>query len=152
MDVRQFQAELDALLQQAGVETAVVPGEEVQIGDTLRALLPVTETGDHALLEVMAAPCTEEMLLLQLYSTLILEIGPGYDDLKESLLDWNLTCPIGAFGIFRQGRQFYHKYTYPIPMDVDPAELAREVFYILNLVAAAIAERFPEAVRLSGHS
>ena len=40
---------------------------------------------------------------------MIAETGLGYEALKEMLPDWNLTCPIGAFGIYRRARQFYHK-------------------------------------------
>ena len=43
---------------------------------------------------------------------MIVEIGPGYEALKEMLLDWNLTARLGAFGIYRQQRQLYHKYNY----------------------------------------
>ena len=81
---------------------------------------------------------------------MIAKIGPGYEALKEMLLDWNLTCPIGAFGIYREGRQFYHKYNYLMPTDGDPKEMAKEIFYVIHLVRDVIAETFPDAVRLSG--
>ena len=151
MDAKKFQTALDNLLKKIGVQTATLDGVEPQIGDTLRALLPVTEAGDVVLTEVMMAPYTEDALLLQIYSTMIVEIGPGYEALKEMLLDWNLTAPLGAFGIYRQERQFYHKYNYIIPTDGDPDEMAAEVFYLMNLVLDVISARFPDAVRLSGH-
>ena len=152
MDNKLFLTELEKLLQKMDYETALVKNEEQpQLGDTLRAMVPVDEAGNRVLLDVMAFPYSEHSLLVQIYSTMIAEIGPGYEALKEMLLDWNLTCPIGAFGIYRQGRQFYHKYNYLLPTDGDEKEMAAEVFYVIHLVRDVIAEIFPDAVRLSGH-
>ena len=151
MDAEKFLTELENLLKKTGVQTATLEGVEPQIGNTLRALLPVTDAGDMVLTEVMMGPYTEDALLLQIYTTMIAEIGPGYEALKEMLLDWNLSAPLGAFGIYRQNRQFYHKYNYIIPTDADPEEMAAEIFYLIDLVLGVISERFPDAVRLSGH-
>ena len=49
MDAKKFQTALDDLLKKIGVQTATLEGVEPQIGDTLRALLPVTEAGDVVL-------------------------------------------------------------------------------------------------------
>lgn len=151
MDINVFFNELESLLKKMGYETATLKGEEIQLGDTLRAMVPVDQAGNRVLLEVMAIPYTEDALLLQLYSTMIAEIGPGYEALKEMLLDWNLSCPLGAFGIYRQGRQFYHKYNYPMPVDGDPKQMAAEIFYIIHQVMDVIGQYFPDIVRLSGH-
>ena len=151
MDADKFQASLEELLKAIKVETAYIDGEEGQLGRTLRALLPIDDDGDMVLTEIILMPYTEDADLLQIYTTMILEIGPGYEALKEMILDWNLTCEIGAFGIYRQGRQFYHKYTYPVPRDIDPDEMAKEAFYLMNLIHAAIADHYEDAMRLSGH-
>ncbi|MBQ6518164.1 MAG: hypothetical protein IJI14_05545 [Anaerolineaceae bacterium] len=151
MDINVFFAELESLLKKMEYETATLEGEEIQLGNTLRAMVPVDEAGNKVLLEVMAMPFTEDALLVQIYSTMIAEIGPGYEALKEMLLDWNLTCPLGAFGIYRQGRQFYHKYNYTLPTDGDPKQMAVEVFYIIHLVRDVIGQYFADIVRLSGN-
>lgn len=151
MDINVFFAELESLLKKMEYETATLEGEEIQLGDTLRAMVPVDEAGNKVLLEVMAMPFTDDALLVQIYSTMIAEIGPGYEALKEMLLDWNLTCPLGAFGIYRQGRQFYHKYNYTLPTDGDPKQMAVEVFYIIHLVRDVIGQYFADIVRLSGN-
>ena len=143
--------ELEERLKLLKVETARIGGEDDQIGDTLRALLPVTEAGDMVLMEVMVTPFDEGMALLHLYTTLIMEIGPGYEALKEMVLDWNLLCPLGAFGIFRQERQFYHKYVFPFPKNLPPKKLADRVMYLLEVLYEVISQRFDEAVQLSGH-
>ena len=151
MDINVFFAELESLLKKMEYETATLEGEEIQLGNTLRAMVPVDEAGNKVLLEVMAMPFTDDALLVQIYSTMIAEIGPGYEALKEMLLDWNLTCPLGAFGIYRQGRQFYHKYNYTLPTDGDPKQMAVEVFYIIHLVRDVIGQYFADIVRLSGN-
>lgn len=151
MDVNVFLNELEELLKKMEYQTARLDGQEPQIGDTLRAMVPVDEAGNMVLLELLLGEYNENTLMVQIYSTMIAEIGPGYEALKEMLLDWNLTCPIGAFGIYRQNRQFYHKYNYLLPTDGDAKEMATEVFYIIHLVRDVIAQVFPDAVRLSGH-
>jgi len=150
MDNDVFFTVLEGLLKQMGYETALARGEDPKLGDTLRALLPVDEAGNKVLLDVMAFPYTEHALLAQIYTTMIAEIGPGYDALEKMLVDWNLTCPIGAYGIYREGRQFYHKYNYLMRTDGEAKEMAEEIFYIIHLVLDVIAETFPAAVRLSG--
>ena len=151
MDIHVFFTELDALFKKMEYETASLKGEEIQLGDTLRVMLPIDEAGNKVLMEIMAMSYTDDAILVQIYSTMIAEIGPGYEALKEILLDWNLTCPLGAFGIYRQGRQFYHKYNYTLPTDGDPKEMAMEVFYIIHLIQDVIGRYFPDIVRLSGN-
>ncbi len=151
-DVKQFQRVLEARLKVLTLETAYFDNGPESIGDTLRVLLPVTDAGDIVLTEILVTPWVEDCNLLHFYSTIIVEIGPGYEALKEMMLDWNLACPLGAFGIYRPARQFYHKYTLALPLDTDMAALPDRAFFLLNLIAAVISERFPEAVKLSGHN
>ena len=151
-DVLEFQRELSSQITRLHMETNTVEGNGgIQIGGTLRTLLPVSMDGDAALTEILVSRYNEESDSLLFYSTMIMEIGPGYEALKEMLLDWNLTCPLGAFGIYRQARQFYHKYTLPFPKDTPPGKLADRAMYLLELLYEVLSERFPEAVRLSGH-
>ncbi len=151
MDIDQFLNELENLLKADGMQTGIFKGTEVQIGNTLRAMMPVTEEDDQVLLEIMAVPYSEDAHLLQIYSTMIPEIGPGYEALKDAILDWNLVCPLGAFGIYKQLKQLYHKYNYLMPVEVPADEMAEEIFYIIDLVRIAIAQVLPDAVRLSGN-
>ena len=151
MDIITFINELEELLKKMDYETARLPGKDPQIGDTLRAMVPVDDEGNMVLLEVLAGQYNENTILIQIYSTMIAEIGPGYEALKEMLLEWNLVCPIGAFGIYRENRQFYHKYNYLIPSDGDAKENAMSIFYIIHLVRDVIAGIFADVVRLSGN-
>ena len=149
--VQKFQDALEQKIRALGVETAFVDGGEGQVGNTLRALLPVTDAGDASLMEIMVLDFEEDSDLLFFYTTMIVEIGPGYEAIKEMLLDWNLTCPLGAFGIFRQERQFYHKYAVPVPKDAEPELLAERAMDLLEQLYEIISRQFPEAVQLSGH-
>ena len=149
--VKIMQEELEARFRKLNIETARLSGEENQIGDTLRALLPVTKAGDHVLLEVMVTRLDEDMDLLDLFTSLIMEVGPGYEELKETMLDWNLDSPIGAFGIYRPSKTFYHRYTFPFPCDALPEELATQAAYLIDRCYDVVAAVFPEAVRISGH-
>ena len=151
MDINVFFSEMEKLLKESQLETAVLKGQEPQLGDTLRAMLPIDEAGNCVLLELMAIPFTEEAHLLQIFTTLILEIGPGYEALKEMLLDWNLSCPLGAYGIYRASRQFYHKYNYLMPVGVPADEMAAEILDVISLIQDVIGEVYPDAVRLSGN-
>ena len=150
--VKKFQQELARQIEELNMETNVAEGTGgTQIGDTLRTLLPVNEGRDVVLTEILVSDFNAESDCLMFYTTMIMEIGPGYEALKEMLLDWNLTCPLGAFGIFRQGRQFYHKYVFPFPKNLPVQKLADRAMYLLEVLYDVISERFPEAVKLSGH-
>ena len=150
--VKAMQKELEARFRKLNIETAWLKGEEGQIGETLRALLPVTKAGDHVLLEVMVTGLDEDMHLLDLFISLIMEVGPGYAELMEAMQDWNVDSPIGAFGIFRPSRLFYHRYTFPFPRNALPEELASQAAYLIDRCYDVVATVFPEAVRISGHS
>ena len=149
--VKTMLEELEARFHKLNIETAWLDGEENQIGNTLRALLPVTQTGDHVLLEVMVTRLDEDMDLLDLFTSLIMEVGPGYEELKEVMLDWNLDSAVGAFGIYRPGRTFFHRCTFPFPADALPEELATQAAYLIDRCYDVVAAVFPEAVRISGH-
>ena len=120
MDVEDFLNQLNDLLKRFGLETAFLEGVEPQVGDTLRAMVPMSTEGDES----------------------------GFDALQKALLDWNLTCPIGAFGIYLEKWHLYHKYNYPMPLEIDPAEMALEAFYILNLILDTIYVIYPQTVKL----
>lgn len=154
MDAKQVKTaweDVEKRLKTLNVETAWLKGEDDQIGEALRALLPVTDAGDCVLMELMVTPFDENMHLLHIYTAIIMEIGPGYETLKETLLDWNLDSPIGVFGIVRPDRQFCHRYTFPFPVALPSEELAEEAYYLIGRCYSVISRVYPEAVRISGH-
>ena len=52
----------------------------------------------------------EETDLLQFYTTMVMELDVDHGQLAQTLVQWNFLCPLGAFGIFEEGNQLYHKY------------------------------------------
>lgn len=145
MDISVFFSELEAQLKGNGLETVMLKGEEPQPGDTLRVLVPIDEAGNSVLTELSVIPFTEDVHLLQIFTTVILEIGPGYEALQEKLADWNLSCPLGAYGIYAPLRQLYHKYNYLMPVGVPADEMAEEILDVLVLVWDVIGQILPEA-------
>lgn len=149
-DQKTFFQMLGDKLDGLGLQTAPAAGSgQPQVGDTLRILVPVTEDGDVVLMELMVASLNEETDLLQFYTTLIMELGPGYEALSKALMQWNFLCPLGSFGIFEQEKQLYHKYGIPVSPKGDAGELAEQTLSILALLYDVISKQFPAAVRLS---
>lgn len=154
MDLNRQQAFFQALegqIEALGLQKNWVTGSGTpQLGDTLRILVPVTDQGDVVLMELMAVALNEETELLQFYTTMVMEIGPGYEQLEQKLVEWNFLCPVGAFGIFTEGRQFYHKYTIPLFREIDAETLAEQTISVLELIYEVISAKFPQVVQLSG--
>ena len=152
LQVGRFQKALEAKLGELGIETAHVDGSGgMQLGDTLRALLTVNDGGSVALLEVVVTQYADRYDLLHFYTTMLAEMGPGYEALKEVLLDWNLSMPLGAFGIYRQARQLYHSYSYPFPAGADPEALAETAMDLVGMIYDTVTGRYEDAARLAGN-
>ena len=152
LQVGRFQKALEAKLGELEIETAHVDGGGgMQLGDTLRALLTMNDGGSVALLEVVVTQYADKYDLLHFFTTMLAEMGPGYEALKEILLDWNLTTPLGAFGIYRQGRQLYHSFKYPFPIGADPEALAETAMDLIGMVYDTVTGRYEDAARLAGN-
>ena len=146
-----FQGELGKKLTELKIETNTAEGlGGDQLGDTFRVLLPMLNSGgDAALMELAVGEMTEEAQLLMFHSTMIMEIGPGLPRLREATELWNLSCPLGAFQVWGEARQYYHRYSYPFHRDTPPEELAETAMYLIELLCTVISGRFTEAVKLS---
>ena len=151
--VEQFLKLLEGEMQQLHLDTAFLRGDGApQIGDTLRILLPAAEGKGALLMDVMVTEFEEKKDLLHFYTTILPNIGPGYEALKEVIQDWNLLCPLGTFGVYRQEMSFYHKYALAIDRVADPDALCAQALYLIELLYGMIDEHYLESVRLSGHS
>lgn len=106
-----------------GMDTVYVPGVGgIQLGDTLRAVLPMNDEGAPALLDLMVANLGEDTYILQYYTTLTFELGAGKAELLKALPALNFYCPIGSFGIYGD-HQLYHKYSIILDNDISAQEL-----------------------------
>ena len=146
---RFFQA-LEEEIRSSHIETNLVPPQD-DLSETLRAMLPVTDEGDPNLLEIMTSKFVEDADLLVFYTTMIADIGPGYEDLLDILPQWNLECPLGAFGIYenQDNKQLYHKYSILFDPEIDPYELAETAMFHLMILYEVVSRKYPEARSIS---
>ena len=145
---KQFFQILEQKLNGMGMQTSAAAGAGApQVGDTMRVLLPITDEGDAVLLELMAASIDEETDLLQFYTTMVMELDVDHGQLAQTLAQWNFLCPLGAFGIFEEGNQLYHKYG--IVLD-GTEELAERVILILSVLYEVIEQKYPLAREFAG--
>ena len=147
---KQFFQILEQKLNGMGMQTAAAAGAGApQIGDTLRVLVPITDEGEAVLLELMAASIDEETDLLQFYTTMVMELDVDHGQLAQTLVQWNFLCPLGAFGIFEEGNQLYHKYGILLTGEEELDRLAEHVIQILSVLYEVLEQKFPAAKEFS---
>ncbi|MBQ9459023.1 MAG: hypothetical protein IJU66_03735 [Oscillospiraceae bacterium] len=141
---------LEKDIQQSHIRTNLVPPQD-ETGETLRAMLPVTDEGDPSLMEIMAVSFEEDADVLLFYTTMIGKIGPGYEKLLDVLPRWNLECPLGAYGVYdNQGmKQLYHKYNILFDPEIDPKELEENAMFHLTVLYEIISGKYEEARGIS---
>lgn len=148
--VEAFQRALAGRLAALGIETRIAEGGGApQLGGTLRILLSVTERGDLCLTELVVSELGDGLDLLLFYTTVLPQIGPGYEALLSVLPDWNLLCTFGAFGVLREERQLYHKYAFPFPAGTETEALADIALTLTELIYETVSRRREEAAALS---
>ena len=138
-------AKLEDMLHELEIETTYVKGSpEPQIGDTLRILLPVTEEGHPVLTEIMVTEFTDDLDLLHIYSTLIVRCNENVAELSRKLSEWNILCPLGAYGIYEADgeRQLFHKYTFPLDRNADEG-FPDVAMLLLELIHGLLSEQYP---------
>lgn len=144
-----FQA-LGQKLRDMGMEPVLTAGAGApQVGDTMRLLVPITDQGDAVLMELMVAAIDGETDLLQFYTTLVMELDTDFGQLSRTLLQWNFLCPLGAFGIFEEEKQLYHKYGVLLTEAEEPDQLAERVIQILSVLYEVIEQKFPLAAQFA---
>ncbi|MBE6910339.1 MAG: hypothetical protein E7474_12325 [Ruminococcaceae bacterium] len=116
-----------------------------QVGETLRIRFPVTQDGNVVITELMVTSFLDDLDLMLMYSTVVVKIGDRYDELVQKLVPWNMNCPFGAYGIYEEGRQLYHKYSFPFPSDADPSDVAGQVMVLLGVLHQVLSEKYYEA-------
>lgn len=143
--VHNFLASLEKKLGEMEIDTTYVDGSDApQVGDTLRILLPVTEVPHAAITEVMVTDIGEGIDLLMIYSTIVVELdGSKAGELPQKLLDWNMLCPLGSYGIYEEENQLYHKYTIPFDAEMAPEDLADLTMMLLGLIHNILSDAHP---------
>lgn len=120
-----------------------------QIGDTLQVRVPIGDGDDMITIDLMLVSLNDKLDILQFYTVIVPEIGEGYDDLVQALPEMNFYCPAGSFGIYQEGRQFYHRYGLFMPANMEPQEAARETMDILELLFNLINDQYIKIRRMS---
>ena len=148
-----FFQKLEEEIREGNVETVLVPPQDENLSETLRALLPVTDDGDPSLLEIMDAPYVDGADVLIFYITIIAKINTREEELLRVLNEWNLECPLGAFGIYdnrEQGmKQLYFKYSILIDPETDPEELAETAMFHVMMIYEIVSQQYKDAYRLA---
>lgn len=106
-----------------------------------------TQLGDRcgaALIELCLIDFDGEFELVQIYTTLLTDVGDAMPDLARACLRWNLKAPLGAYGVHESLRQMYHKYNIAIDSELTCDDICSAVFrslYICTNCMQAIRER-----------
>ncbi len=117
----------------------------------LRAVVPLLEDGRGlVIMEIFSIEYGEGTELLQFYTTMSKEDGPGMEDLRQAANQWNLSSLAGGYGLYEvQGQtpQLFHRHTLALatelPQEVQD-EMAMEALYV---TMDEITRRLPDAIR-----
>ena len=143
--VQAFENALAEKLRAIRIESKVLEGMgSPEIGDMLRVLLPLSNS-EVAITDFTVFSLEANNDLLQLYTTVVVEIGDNYDTLVKRLVQWNASCSLGHFGIVERDRQLYHRYTIPVETNSDPEALADRALLLLSLVREVVVRQYAEA-------
>lgn len=149
--VELFQKTLSERLSGLGIETLIAEGAGIpQVGGTLRALLAVNGAGRQCLTELMVSGMGGEYSLLTLYTTLAFSAETEKPAFLSAVSDWNLLCPIGSYGVFREDKALYHKYTYPFPDGITAEALSDIASLLLELVFEVVTRKWEDIAALCG--
>jgi len=142
-----FQALKQGLTEEMGYQVAI---ETVNGREMLRFTAPMFEdnTG-YVLFELCQMNYDENFELFQIFSTMIMSVGPGMDKLRAALNDWNLTALLGAYGIYEELGQLYHKYNVVIGLDDTPDSIVGQLLSALYIAMDEIERRLADAIALS---
>lgn len=120
-------------------------------GPVLRTVIPLLEEDEQGqvLVEICALTYNDQIDLIQIFSTMLLEPGPGLDALRAQLNDWNLVAIAGAYGIYEKMGQLYHKYNVAIDNTWNLEGKADQAFLGLCVALDEMCGRIGEAIALS---
>ena len=146
-----FTQALESKISEVGMESYILEGiRSPQIGDTLRILMPVTAEGHPVISEFMLTELADDYHMLILYTTVLASIKANKEKLPATLIDWNLACPMGHYGVYEEENQLYHKYSLPFPVDTDPVLLAAQAMDLLTLVYELLSAKYPDFLEFTG--
>lgn len=107
--------------------------------DSLKVLIPISEDGDFILTEITLCDISPSNTIIQFYSTIATHVlDDCIPEVEKSLIHMNMHTALGAFGIFYEGHQIYHKYSYITFEQSAPSIIAQQIIGITNLLLKVI--------------
>lgn len=126
--------------------------EIVERGDllTLR-MMPSLYTDGTApvLMEICLLEYSDDISVVQIYTTIFPKPEPGLAELRAKLPEWNFTSLAGAYGIYEQQGQLYHKQNVAVITGAGADEQIDTVLPAICMAMDEMARRLPEALELS---
>lgn len=124
--------------------------KESEQGPVLRTVIPLLEEEQGpVLVEICVLNYNDQSDIIQIFSTMLLEPGPGLEKLRAQLNSWNLVTIVGAYGIYDKMGQLYHKYNVAIDSQLDLESKADQGFLGLCMSLDEMCGRMKEAMMIS---
>ncbi|MCC8121758.1 MAG: hypothetical protein LIO42_07240, partial [Oscillospiraceae bacterium] len=101
-------------------------------------------------MEICLLDYSDEVTIAQVYTTLLMEPGPGLAAVRERLEEWNLHSYAGAYGIYEKQGQLYHKQNISVLNDLAVEDRADLLFAGICVAMDEMARRLPEALAVNG--
>lgn len=116
----------------------------------LRLFPALLEDGTgHVYMEICLAPYSDELTVAQIYSTLIPKSGPHTDQLAAHFADWNLHSLAGAYGLYGDDQQLYHKQNVALINGESEESHIKTLLASVSLAMDEMARRLPEAIQIA---
>jgi len=128
-------------------ETELAEQEDITFLRLTPALF--TDGTGQVYMEICLLDYSQEVMVAQVYSTMLLKPGPGIAALREKLGEWNLKSLAGAYGIYEAQGQLYHKQSIALINDAAVDDQVDFLFAGICAVMDEMARRLPEAIALS---
>ena len=146
--------EFNRQFNEAGYETRFKEDEDLYLLQAGLQELGADEKGD-ALMELCFVPVDDEgnedvgdVVLFQIYTTLVLDVPEKKEkNILAGLNELNMDLLLGAYGIFSQEKQIYHRYI-TVLNSSDFDQLKGEVGPALNFILSMLYEDYDKIVKL----
>ncbi|MGI6192965.1 MAG: hypothetical protein ACOYI3_05335 [Christensenellales bacterium] len=138
---------MNALTEQMGYKAEI---KTVEDREMLRFAAPLLgDDKGFVLIEICQFDYDETSAIFQIFSTMIPEPGPGFEKLRSAVNGWNLFSRLGAYGIFEQLGQLYHKYNVVVNLDESAESVFTRVVTALYICMDEMEYRLSEALAIS---
>lgn len=115
----------------------------------LRAVVPLLEDGRGlVIMEIFSIDYCEGTELLNLYTTMTKDNGPGMENLRKAANDWNLDSMAGGYGVYGQPGELFHRHTLALATELPQAVKDQMALEALYITMDEVTRRLPDAIRI----